>query len=197
LPPALLTVGFVLLGCASPVSAQPEPDAKELKFTGRTEARTVEIRPRVTGYITRFAAQEGAMVKAGDLIAEIDSRVPKIEVDVAKAKLTQAEAKLRLAEARHARAKQAAAAGTATREELDQAAAELEVAKAEIVLAKAELEFAEWRLSCTKVTAPFDGRLAGSSPRRETSSAPTPTWSSAWCEWTRCPSPSTWTSGPC
>src|SRR5262249_26702252 len=35
--PALLTVGFVLLGCASPVSAQPEPDAKELKFTGRTE----------------------------------------------------------------------------------------------------------------------------------------------------------------
>jgi RND family efflux transporter MFP subunit len=157
---ALLTAGCILL--AGHTRATPRPgqaDDKVLEFTGQIEAKTVDVRPRVTGYLTRITAKEGAAVKAGDLLAEIDPRAAKIEVEIAKAKLIQAEAKVRLAEARQARTKQLTGAAVITKEELVQADTEVEVARAEVALAKAELELAELHLSWTKLTAPVDGRL--------------------------------------
>src|SRR4029077_17641229 len=64
---------------------EPKPDpAKPLEFTGRLEAAAVEIRPRVTGYLSAVAVKDGATVKKGDLLAEIDPRPYKAEFDAAR-----------------------------------------------------------------------------------------------------------------
>src|SRR5262249_26850231 len=54
-------------------------------FTGRTEAvHSVDIRPRVTGYLTQMPFQEGAEVKAGDLLFVVDPRPYEAQLDQAR-----------------------------------------------------------------------------------------------------------------
>ena len=56
------------------------------EFTGRLEApQSVEIRPRVSGYIDRVAFSEGALVKKGDLLFQIDPRPFLAEVKIGRA----------------------------------------------------------------------------------------------------------------
>ena len=159
-PAALLLAGLALAaGARADDPPKPEP-AKVYDFTGRVEADTVELRPRVTGYVTKIAVKEGEAVKKGELLAEIDPRFYRIELDRARAKLTRAEAQMKPADAKLTRLKKAVAAGTAAKEELEAAEAEREIAAAEVVLAKAELELADLQLSWTKIAAPMDGRVS-------------------------------------
>src|SRR4051794_9754036 len=63
----------------APVVPVSQPVRREVtdyvEFTGRTEAvHSVDIRPRVTGYLTQMPFQEGAEVKAGDLLFVVDPR---------------------------------------------------------------------------------------------------------------------------
>jgi len=52
-----------------------EPVQETLEFTGRTAAvQSVEVRARVTGYITKVNFQDGATVNQGDVLFEIDPR---------------------------------------------------------------------------------------------------------------------------
>jgi RND family efflux transporter MFP subunit len=139
---------------------EPKPDpAKPLEFTGRLEAAVVEIRPRVTGYLSAVAVKDGATVKKGDLLAEIDPRPYKAEFDAARARVALAEAQAKLAEANYARIKAVAAKGVVTVEEVDRAAGEVKVAEAGLAAARAEAARAELNLSWTRLTAPIDGRL--------------------------------------
>lgn len=63
------------------------------EFTGRLEApESVELRPRVSGYIDRVAFHEGALVKKGDLLFQIDPRPFEAEVKRLEAQLQQARA---------------------------------------------------------------------------------------------------------
>lgn len=63
------------------------------EFTGRLEApQSVEIRPRVSGYIDRVAFSEGTLVKKGDLLFQIDPRPFQAEVKRLEAQLQQARA---------------------------------------------------------------------------------------------------------
>ncbi|WP_148051064.1 efflux RND transporter periplasmic adaptor subunit, partial [Pseudomonas fluorescens] len=63
------------------------------EFTGRLEApETVEIRPRVSGQIDQVAFTEGALVKKGDLLFQIDPRPFQAEVRRLEAQLQQARA---------------------------------------------------------------------------------------------------------
>ena len=137
---------------------KPEP-TKPFDFTGRLEAQVIDIRPRVSGTVTLIAAKDGETVKAGDLIAELDSRVLKIELEIAKAKLVKAETLLRAAEAKLERAKKLVASAVMTKEELSVAEADRDVAQAEVAAAKAELMRAQLNLSYTRVAAPAAGRL--------------------------------------
>ena len=71
MPPAKVSVAKVL---EQPVNEWDE-------FTGRLEApETVEIRPRVSGQIDEVAFTEGALVKKGDLLFQIDPRPFQAEV---------------------------------------------------------------------------------------------------------------------
>jgi multidrug efflux pump subunit AcrA (membrane-fusion protein) len=73
-------------------------------FTGRTEAvQSMDIRPRVTGYVTRMPFKEGATVKAGDLLFEIDPRPYQAQLESAEGQVHLYEAQLKLAKATLAR----------------------------------------------------------------------------------------------
>jgi multidrug efflux system membrane fusion protein len=124
-------------------------------FTGRMDAlKTVEIRPRVSGYITEAPFVEGDIVKEGDLLFQIDPRPYEAEVHQAKANLKLAEADLVLQTKRAARAIEVVRSGAVSPEDVDQLVAAREKARASVGAMKAALERAELNLEFTHVTAP-------------------------------------------
>lgn len=131
------------------------------EFTGRLTARErVEVRPRVSGYITKVSFKEGTEVKAGDLLFTIDARPYKAIVERAEAVLAQAKTTSDLAavEAKNANALRQGQAISQEESErrLKSAAGELAAvrgAEAAVRAASLELEF-------TEVRAPISGRIS-------------------------------------
>ena len=73
-------------------------------YTGRTDAvQSVAIRPPVTGYLTKMPFTEGAEVKAGDLLFEVDPRPYQAMVDQAKSQVALYQTQAKLAKAVYAR----------------------------------------------------------------------------------------------
>ncbi|HEV3439137.1 MAG TPA: efflux RND transporter periplasmic adaptor subunit [Gemmata sp.] len=162
----LLATGLVLAsvdiraaGPQKPTEPPKPSPGNALDFTGRTEAATVEIHPRVTGLLLKILVKEGATVKQGDVLAEIDSRQYKADLDVAKAKLAVAEAGSKLTAANLVRLRSAIRTGVISKEDVTQAEAEQERSEALVKVAKAEMDLAELTLSWTKLTAPMDGKV--------------------------------------
>jgi RND family efflux transporter MFP subunit len=142
-----------------------EPAARQLAdhadFTGRTEAAaTVELRARVSGYLTRVFFKDGAEVKQGDLLFEIDPRPYQAELDRASAAVALSEAHLKRAQTDVARAKALLDRAAIAKEEYDKHLDEVAVAEAGVKAAKASREVAALNLSWTKVTAPIAGRIS-------------------------------------
>src|SRR5262249_47295190 len=116
----VLVLAAVLAGCqphAGPQTGQELPVAVVAKpvvrqftdyvdFTGRTDAvYSTDIRARVTGYLVGMPFKEGAEVKTGDVLFEIDPRPYQAAYDKSKSDVNLLEAKLTLAKADNARAK--------------------------------------------------------------------------------------------
>jgi multidrug efflux system membrane fusion protein len=131
------------------------------EFTGRIEAvDTVELRPRVAGYLEAVHFREGAVVEQGDLLFTIDPREYQAAVDAARANLERAETRLALAEQELARSERLIAALAVSREELEQRRSELQQATADQSGARAQLAQAELNLSFSRITAPITGRIS-------------------------------------
>src|SRR6516165_9403920 len=107
--PSLLLACAGTTGCGTPPAAPPPPPPPEVlvstplvrsvtdyeDFPGRTEAVvSVEIRARVTGYLDKVYFQEGAEVKQGDVLFEIDPRPYRAAYDQAVGNLTAMEARV-------------------------------------------------------------------------------------------------------
>src|SRR5690606_11642661 len=87
-------------------------------FTGRVVAvETVELRPRVSGYVQRVAFEEGQLVRKGDLLFEIDPRPYRAALARAEAELARARSEARLAAAQDERARALVEARAISREE--------------------------------------------------------------------------------
>ena len=132
-------------------------------FTGRTEAPySVDIKARVTGYLTKMPFVEGTEVKTGDMLFEVDPRPYQAQLDNAKGEVFLNEAKLKLAKADNARAKNIAQmnAGAISKQDLDKYEAAEEEASAAVQASKANLESYQINLGFTKVTSPIDGRVS-------------------------------------
>lgn len=144
-----------------PAGARADDPPKGWAFTGRTQAAAADdVRARVTGHLTRVAVKEGDAVKKGDLLAEIDPRAYRLDLDAARARQKVAEAKLQAARLRAANAKKLVQSKVVGQDELAlNVAAEAE-AEAALMGAKVEVERAELTLSWTRVTAPFGGRVS-------------------------------------
>jgi multidrug efflux system membrane fusion protein len=160
-------------GCSS--SARPKaPAAAEVsvaevvckqlgdtdEFTGRLEpVNSVEVRPRVSGYLQSVHFKEGAIVRQGDLLFQIDARPFQAEVDRLKGELSQAKAQRSRAQSDFERAERLHNNDGMSAEEYDRRAAVRNEAEARIATTEAALRGAELNLEFTRVTAPITGRV--------------------------------------
>ena len=131
------------------------------EYTGRFQAvDTVEIRPRVSGYIEQVLFREGQAVKKDDVLVIIDPRPYQADYDRAKAGLELAKSQQELAKLEAARVQKLKDSGAVSREELDERLSTLNQQQASVSAAKAALDNAALQLSFTKVRSPFDGRAS-------------------------------------
>jgi membrane fusion protein (multidrug efflux system) len=192
----LATIGLVFMGlllssCKSKVGGpasgpaevatvtiRPEPAVLTTELPGRTNSYLVaEIRPQVSGLIQSRSFREGANVKAGDLLYQIDPAPYKAAYEQAKAALATAEADLITAKAnlpaiqlREQRLKGLAAIHAVGQQDYDDASAALQQAeatiesrKAAVEISRAAMESARINLSYTPIRSPISGRIGISS----------------------------------
>lgn len=176
--PAALLVGVVALAAAAGCRKPPAPAADTgpvlvtvahplvdtitlfTDLTGTIEAKeSVEVRPRVSGYITEVKFKEGEEVKKDQPLFVIDPTIYKAQVKQAEGQVKNYQAQLDKAKADVARAKEAFEKAAGSKSELDVAVASQGVAAAQLFTAKANVEQAEQNLAWTTVTAPIAGRV--------------------------------------
>lgn len=131
------------------------------EFSGRLQAvDTVEVRPRVSGFVDRVTFTDGARVKKGDLLFKIDPRPFQDEVDRLTAERTRAAADHELARANHARAEGLIGAHAISREEYERLAAAEISAKGALDSVSSSLAAARLNREFTEVRAPIDGHVS-------------------------------------
>src|SRR6202165_2805339 len=131
------------------------------EFTGRLEAvESVEVRPRVSGYITEIHFEAGAIIKKGDLLYVIDPRPYQADFDRAAAEVERMQAQLKLAQIELDRAKELRTKNTISASEFDQKAATHQGAAAAAASAEAAKNSAALNLEFTQVKSPIDGRVS-------------------------------------
>lgn len=129
------------------------------EFSGRIAAvETVEVRPRVSGYLERVAFTEGQEVERGQVLFVIDPRPYRAEFDRAQAELERARTRAELARTELERARKLRETLAISQEILDQRAATLEESEAAIRAAEAAVETARLNLEFTEVRSPIAGR---------------------------------------
>ena len=173
-PLALLAV-LVMSACGkAPETAASMPAAKVSvakvleqpvnewdEFTGRLEApETVEIRPRVSGQIDQVAFTEGALVKKGDLLFQIDPRPFQAEVRRLEAQLQQARATATRSANEAQRGQRLLTSNAISAELADTRTSAAQEARAGVDAIQAQLDVAKLNLSFTRVSAPISGRVS-------------------------------------
>lgn len=145
------------------VMVQPQHILLTTELSGRTAAyRVAEIRPQVSGLVQKRLFTEGADVKAGEVLYQIDPASFQATLNNAKAALGRSEANLPAIRSRVERYKEILADKAVSQQEYDDAAAALNQADADIQYWKASLETARINLAYTRITAPIPGRIGRS-----------------------------------
>jgi RND family efflux transporter MFP subunit len=137
------------------------PVSDSADFIGKLQAvNTVQVQPRVSGYVQAVDFQEGALVHKGDVLFKIDPRPFQAEVDRLAAQRAQAKAQLDLAKANARRARALLDKHAIAQEEADRQTTAAQSAKAALAAADAALAAARLNLDFTDVRAPIDGRVS-------------------------------------
>lgn len=153
-PPAFPPVGVNV----SPVLKKAVTEWDE--FSGRIEAiESVELRPRVSGYLAGVHFHEGGEVHKGDLLFTIDDREYRAAADSARANVARADTRIDLAKTALARTEKLVQLKAAATEELEQRQGELKQAIADRNTSIAQLRQAELSVEFTHIRAPIDGRI--------------------------------------
>ncbi len=174
----LLLAGAAHVAACSPAHSQastaaPPPAAVEVtpvvfkplrqwtEFTGRLEAiDSVDIHPRVSGFIDSIRFQQGARVRKGEVLFQIDPRPYQAEVDRLTAEVERARARAALAGADADRGQRLMDQDAIAQGELERLQSEAKAAKADVSAAQAALRTAQLNLSFTRVVSPIDGRVS-------------------------------------
>jgi multidrug efflux system membrane fusion protein len=151
-----------------PTMAMPVPVAPVVKTTlpiyldypGRIEAiRSIALEARVSGYIDSQPAPDGADVKSGDLLYQIDPRDMQAALDQAEAQAQRDDASLDYAKANFGRGEELVKSGYVTKDVFDQRSSAMRQAEAALALDRAAIAAARLNLSHADLRAPFAGRL--------------------------------------
>ncbi|MGQ1911136.1 efflux RND transporter periplasmic adaptor subunit [Marinifilum sp. RC60d5] len=125
----------------------------------------IDIHPQITGFITKVNVDEGAIVKKGQVLFQIDQVQYQEAVNVAKANVAVAEADVATARLTAKNKKSLAERKIISAYELQLSENELGSCNAQLALAKAELVSAQKDLSYTRITSPTDGIIGKISSR--------------------------------
>jgi membrane fusion protein, multidrug efflux system len=120
-------------------------------------SQTVTIRPRTSGELTSIHFTEGQLVKAGDLLAEIDPRPAQAALQQALAKKNQADSRLANDRREYERMRGLIVTHSESQQQLDQRTAALAESTAQLQAAQAAVEIAQLQLDFTAIRAPIDG----------------------------------------
>jgi RND family efflux transporter MFP subunit len=130
------------------------------EYTARLEAiDSVEIRPRVSGYLQSIRFQDGAMVRKGDLLFVIDPRPYDATLRHAESDVAAAKARLSLAQKNFARSAELIRTHAISQEEADIRQSNVEQADAAVMQADAAVDGARLDVEFTQLTAPISGRI--------------------------------------
>jgi multidrug efflux system membrane fusion protein len=169
-----IALGLLAAACAQPAAQAPEApppkvtaaavDTREItewdEFTGRLEAvDSVAIRPRVSGLIAAVRFQEGALVRRGQLLFQIDDRPFQAQVDRLTAELASAKATVQRTQSEMTRAERLAGQNAMSQEERERRASAAQEASAQVAAVEAALRAAQLDLEFTRVISPIDGRV--------------------------------------
>lgn len=173
LGPVLLAA--LLAGCDRGVAQNAVPQAPAVSvadvvvkpvsqwdsFNGRIEAvESVQLRPRVSGYIDKVNYTDVQEVKKGEVLFTIDDRTYRAALEQAQAALMRAKTQASLARSEASRTDKLIGTNVISREEWEQRRSAATQADADIRAAQAAVDAAQLNLDFTKVTAPIDGRAS-------------------------------------
>jgi membrane fusion protein (multidrug efflux system) len=174
---ALITATALLAGCSKTTTEAPRAQVAEVgvykvapqalqittELPGRTAAfQVADVRPQVNGLIQKRLFVEGADVKAGTALYQIDPSLYQASVNSAKAALSRAKASVLTSGPKVARYKELVAIEGVSRQDYEDAVAADAQAKADVESAAAALEQAQINLRYTHVYAPISGRISRS-----------------------------------
>jgi len=175
---AMAMIAFALAGIGCKQSAAPAPlplavlvtqvVEKDVPIYAEWVGTTVgfvnaQVTPRVQGYLLQQDYKDGAFVKTGDLLFEIDDRAYKAALDQSLGDLAQQRANLTRNQVDVARYTPLAARGALSKEELDHAVQAARASEAQVQAAEAAAANARLNLGWTKIYSPIDG-IAGIAP---------------------------------
>lgn len=141
-------------------TVRPTDFKHETSYSGRVEAiDKIELRTRVSGFITKREFEEGSEVKKGQLLFEIDPRPYKIALSQAEANLASSQAALEDAKAAFDRTQELVARQVSSGATLSTSKLRLAQARAKVDVDKSQVEQAQLNLDFTQVRAPISGRI--------------------------------------
>lgn len=168
-------LSVLLVGCDDGVAQNAVPQAPAVSaadvvvksisqwdsFNGRIEAvESVQLRPRVSGYIDKVNYADGQEVKKGEVLFTIDDRTYRAALEQAQASLARAKTQASLARSEANRTDKLVNTNVVSREEWEQRRSAATQAQADIRAAQAAVDAAQLNLDFTKVTAPIEGRAS-------------------------------------
>ncbi|HDS3777821.1 efflux RND transporter periplasmic adaptor subunit [Enterobacter roggenkampii] len=170
-----MLLSVLLVGCDNSVAQNAAPPAPAVSaadvvvksisqwdsFNGRIEAvESVQLRPRVSGYIDKVNYTDGQEVKKGEVLFTIDDRTYRAALEQAQANLARTKTQASLAQSEANRTDKLINTHLVSREEWEQRRSAAVQAQADIRAAQAAVDAAQLNLDFTKVTAPIDGRAS-------------------------------------
>ena len=145
------------------VTLAPQSTTLKSELAGRTAAQMVaQIRPQVGGIVQKRAFTEGAMVKAGELLYQIDPASYQAAQASAKASVARAEATAAAARLKAKRQADLFAIEAISQQDNEDAQTALQQAEADVASARAALQTASINLERTRIVSPIAGRVEAS-----------------------------------
>ncbi|MFW2831403.1 efflux RND transporter periplasmic adaptor subunit [Sphingomonas sp. ID0503] len=145
------------------ITLKSEPVTLTRELPGRISAlETSEVRPQVSGVIRRRLFEEGAEVRAGQVLYEIEDAPYRAALGTAQGQLQRAQAGINASQRQAQRYGELAAINAVSRQEAENATASAGQARADVAAQRAAVESARINLGFTRVRAPISGRIGRS-----------------------------------